>query len=254
MFIDAPYPEDKVRVERPFPPFPEDKVRVDMVKYGGIDDDMLEVLRLCYRYSPLCRDFLNSEHFGEVLGWRITFAWTTNVPKYHEYLRIIYPADLCIYAVRIDGILGNVVLKDFVKEGARLKGFRKFIEATRGFYSALRRDMTACQKLRAVLKLAKLKLRGEKLREEAIEFCKLRSPTFRKVLDKGKGDGWEIVKVWSDRWNEIEALRRVYPLDVAIYGLRLDSIIYGFDVAPAMKVEGIRLFPIEVANFAEEIR
>jgi len=234
--------------------FPEDKIRADMVRYGGADDDMLEVLRLCYEYSPLCRDFLNSDHFGEVLGWRITYTWTTDVPRYSKYLRIIYPADLCIYAVRIDGILGNAALNDFAKEGARLKGFKKYIEATRRFYSALKRDTTAGRKLKALLKLAKLKLREEKLKEEVIEFCKLRSPTFREVLSKGRGDGWEIVKVWSDKWDKIEALRRIYPLDVAIYSLRLDSIIYGFDVTPAMKIEGIRLFPVEVAKFVKALK
>lgn len=226
-------------------PYLEAKIGRYAAKFPMFDERILIGCGLCYKYSPLFRAHVGSPHFGETLGWRVTYLWTEKADAFPE-LALIGPLDLGLYSVRIDSILGRTRLERFVKIAKRLPIFKTYIEATEHF-------------------LIQLLAAGEdrwlhhnhSSTAGAVEVCKQYSPTFKEVL-ASQGDGWGIVKTWVPDPESIASLRRIYPLDVGMYCVRLDSIINGTDLkgfqdavntSPAFK-----MLPMEVLRFVADVR
>lgn len=214
-------------------------------KFKGFDERVVDGVSLCYKHSPTFRKHVESPHFGEVRGWRITWLWTPHVKEY-ETLKLIGPLDLGIYSVRIDGILGETNIPKFVQEAKGKPIFREYIKATADFISEL---------------IGKERISWQSETnppiETALKLCGEVSPTLNRIMAKGKGDGWEIVNLWVDNSEKIEALRNIYPLDIAIYCVRLDSITYGIDLTDfgkaAAKIPAFKLFPREVVRFILQV-
>jgi len=225
------------------------KVRRYAEKFKEFDPEILEGVKLCYEYSPLFRAHVDSPYFGETLGWRISWLWTKNVKAYPQ-LKLIGPLDLGLYSVRIDSILGRTDLDAFVEEAKGKTIFQRYIIATAEFIDELLKRGDAAW-------FEKTPRRDRESIMEAVKLCREFSPTLGMVLGRGRGDGWDIVKIWVDEPDRITALREIYPLDIAIYCIRLDSITYGIDLKPlAEKMEEVPtfyLFPQEVVRFVNQI-
>jgi len=226
-----------------------EKVETYAKKFKEFDPEILEGVELCYRYSPTFRAHVDSPRFGEVLGWRITWLWTPH-PKKYPMLKLIGPLDLGLFSVRIDGILGETDIDSFVEEARGRPIFRKYISATADFISALIEN-GECEWMKADREEAFTTL------PRAVTLCREYSPTFRKLLAEGEGDGWQIVKLWTEDPEEITALRSIYPLDVGIYCVRLDSITYGINLTDFAKeceqIPAFKLFAVEITRFVLQV-
>lgn len=224
-----------------------EKVAVYAKKFRDFDPSIIEGCALCYKYSPLYRKHITSSNFGKTMGWRLTHAWTQK-PKDYSDLKMIGPLDLGLFSVRIDAILGNNELPHFVEEAKKLPIFKQYIQATQNFIlNLLVNEDTGW-----------LTYEINPSYEKFIELCKSYSPTFKEVMKKGKGDGWELVKIWSDNPKDITALRAIFPLDIALYCVRLDSIIYATDLTEfASKMNASNyasILPMEVMRFVAQLK
>ena len=222
-------------------------------RWKEYDPVIIDGVELCYEYSPTFRRFVDSPHFGKVLGWRITWAWTKNVKKY-PMLKWIGPVDLGLYSVRIDDILGRTDIDSFVEEARDVPIFRKYILASAEFVLKL----IANGETAWVLPPEEMSPdRRDSIVSRACGAIRKVSSLFKEVVEKGRGDGWGIVRLWVDEPDRIKALRRIFPLDVAIYCARLDSLIHNIDLAPLAEDEGFqagaRLFATEIAAFVAEV-
>jgi len=226
-----------------------EKIEKYAEKFKEFDERIVEGVSLCYSHSPTFRKHVDSPHFGEVRGWRITWLWTPHVKQY-EMLKLIGPLDLGLYSVRIDGILREADVSKFVQEARSKPVFQEYITATAEFISELIR-------------------RGEVLwvqddanapLEPALELCLRYSPTFKKVtsrLAEEADDGWEIVRLWVANPEKVEALRSIFPLDIAIYCVRLDSITYDINLTDfgreVEEIKAFKLFPREIVRFTFQV-
>jgi len=222
------------------------KVRKYAEKFKIFDESIIDGVALCYKHSPILREHIDSHNFGETLGWRITWLWTKNVKEYEE-LELIGPLDLGLYALRIDDILGQTNLEPFLVEAENKPVFKKYITATVNFISELirRNDVSWMTGI------------NSSSLESAVNLCSKYSPTLKKIMERGKGDGWKIVRLWTPNPEKITALRNIYPLDVAIYCVRLDSITHGINLTDfgkeANEISAFKLFPKEVVRFILQV-
>ncbi len=223
------------------------KVSIYSQKFKGFDSRIIEGCALCYTHSPLYRSHINAPNFGKTLGWRLTHAWTQQ-PKLYDDLALIGPLDLGLFSVRIDAILGNTNIHDFINQAKQLSIFTDYILATKRFISQLISNKD----------IDWLTNDPNPNHESFIALCKRFSSTFRELLEKGEGDGWELVNIWSANSENITALRSIFPLDVALYCVRLDSIIHGTDLtefADEMnRNKYASILPIEVMKFVSQIQ
>ena len=223
------------------------KIAIYAKKFKDFDPRIIEGCALCYKHSPLYRKHIASSSFGKTMGWRLTHSWTQD-PKRYSDLKMIGPLDLGLFSVRIDAILGNNDLTEFVEQAKQLPIFTSYIHATQNFILNLLVNKD----------IRWLNFETHPSYKNFLEVCKSYSPTYRKIAEKGKGDGWELVKIWSDNPENITALRTVFPLDIALYCVRLDSIIYHTDLTEftheinANKYASI--LPMEVMKFVSQIQ
>ena len=223
-----------------------EKVKTYAKKFKEFSPEIMEGVELCYKYSPTFRAHVDSPHFGEVRGWRVTWMFTPHVKQY-AMLKYVGPYDLGLFSVRIDGILGKTNIEAFVKEAKDLPITREYITSTADFICELIRNG----------EVEWLQGNPNADIKPALKLCSQYSPTFNAVQTMGKGNGWEIVKLWVDNPERITALRRIFPLDIAIYCVRLDSIIHGINLTDfgkeAEEIPAFKLFPIEVARFTLQV-
>ncbi len=224
-----------------------EKIAIYAEKFKSFDSRIIEGCALCYKHSPLYRKHIASSSFGKSMGWRLTYAWTQTPGRYDD-LKMIGPLDLGLFSVRIDAILGNNRLTDFVEQAKQLPIFTSYIRATQSFILNLivNKDISW------------LTYETYPSSMEFLDLCKYYSPTYREITKKGKGDGWELVKIWSDNPEGITALRFIFPLDIAIYCVRLDSIIYHKDLTVfTNQIKANKYFlvlPMEVMKFVCQIQ
>jgi len=223
------------------------KVAIYAKKFKDFDPRIIEGCALCYKHSPIYRKHITSSSFGKTMGWRLTHAWTQK-PKNYSDLKMIGPLDLGLFSVRIDAILGNNQLTDFVEEAKKLAIFKNYIHATQNFIL----------NLLAHKDIHWLNYDTHPSNEKFLALCKSYSPTFKEVMEKGKDDGWELVKIWSDNPRNITALKAIFPLDIALYCVRLDSIIYHTDLTAfaneVHKNQYTSALPMEVMKFVSQIK
>ncbi|MDT7832730.1 hypothetical protein RQM59_10095 [Flavobacteriaceae bacterium S356] len=223
------------------------KVAIYAKKFKDFDPRIIAGCALCYKHSPLYRQHIASSSFGKTMGWRLTHAWTQD-PKRYSNLKMVGPLDLGLFSVRIDAILGNNQLLDFVEEAKQLPIFTSYIHATQNFILNLLANED----------IHWLTYKTSSSNRKFLELCKSYSPTFRAVSEKGNGDGWDLVKIWSENPEKITGLRDIFPLDIAIYCVRLDSIIYDTDLTSfATKInagEYASFLPMEVMKFVCQIQ
>jgi len=226
-------------------PYIKRKTHIYSEKFKEFDERIIYGVAICYKHSPTFRKHFDSEHFGKTMGWRITHLWTKNTKEYPA-LNMIGPLDLGLYCVRIDAILENNDITEFLREAKTAPIFKKYIHATTQFMiSLLANQETSWLYYK------------DPDTTPAIELCSEYSSTLREILKNGNGDGWDLVKLWTEKNESIKSLRRIYPLDIAIYCIRLDSIIYGTDLnefsKKANKIQAFKLFPMEILRFTNEL-
>lgn len=225
------------------------KVEKYAEKFKEFDEKIVEGVGICYKHSPTFRAHVDSPHFGEVKGWRITWLWTTHVKEY-PMLKLVGPLDLGLYSVRIDGLLGQTDIAKFVEEAKNKKIFQEYITATADFISELIRKG----------EFSWISTELNPPIEPALDLCLRYSPTLKTVMaspDIERRNGWEIVKLWVEKPGKITALRRIFPLDIAIYCVRLDSITYNINLTDfsreAEEIPAFKLFPREIVRFIFQV-
>lgn len=222
-----------------------DKVKIYAKKFKEFDSRIIEGVGVCYRHSPTFRAHVNSPHFGETRGWRITWLWTPHVKQY-PILKFVGPLDLGLYSVRIDGILGQTDISKFVAEARTISMFQEYITATAEFIAELLHNGDNSW----------IHVNGSSV-EPALLLCEEYSSTFRAIRKNGRPNGWDIVKLWTNNPEEITALQEIFPLDIGIYCVRLDSIIQGIELTDFGKqleeLPAFKLFPREVMRFILQI-
>lgn len=228
-------------------PVLQKKIAVYAQKFKDFDPRIIKGCALCYTYSPLYRRHINAPSFGKTMGWRLTHAWTRQ-PKLYGDLALVGPLDLGLFSVRIDAILGNIDLHAFVNEAKEMSIFTEYMYATKKFITSLIANKD----------IDWLNNDPNPAYKPFIALCKEYSPTFCKLMEQGEGDGWELVDIWSKNSAAITGLRSIFPLDVALYCVRLDSIIYDTDLTGFANVLNknnyASILPIAVMQFVSQIQ
>lgn len=218
-------------------------------KFKEFNEEILKAVKVCFKHSLTYRKHIISPYFGEVKGWRITWMWTENVKDYPQ-LKFVGPLDLGLYSIRIDTILGRTDMDEFLSDALGVPMFQRYISATGHFISKLIKNGEAKWAVSE----------PNPPIQPALDLCEEYSPTFKKVrkrLQETDEDAWDIVKLWISDPTKIHALRRIFPLDIAIYCVRLDSITFDIDLTDfkkeADKMAAFDLFPKEISQFILEI-